>query len=568
MIMTEAARQTQIAIVGGGPVGLLLALFLDRHGIRSTVFNTESTTRWHPKGSTHNSRTMEHYRRLGLSCAVRELGLPREHPRDVAYFTRYNAWELARIALPSEAQSAHTVGADPQTAQVPEPLLRANQMYVERYLFEAARTRPNITLRFGWVVTDFLQNARRVTLEAERETGDAAEGWEAAFLVGCDGGHSFVRRKLGVRYQGDTSIEQPFLGGRMISTYVRIPALHRDILGQRKAWMYNVIATDLRMLLISLDGGDEFLLMSKAHQQDGFPTEEETARTIQRGTGADVSVSVLGQGAWNGGVALVAERFRDRRVFLAGDATHLFSPTGGFGMNTGIDGAANLAWKLAAAVQGWAGDALLESYESERRAVARRNTAAAQALTRRAGELTIPAELEQPTSLGQAARQELGRKLEQLRPQFTSLGVELGARYDDSALIWSETVTPRDEHVEYRPSAVPGGRLPHLWWGSGRGPGDSLFDRLGLGFTLLRVGDDAPAESAFARAARQRGVPFTTLTLPREPAWSLYERKLVLVRPDQHIAWRGDRLPRSPGELLDRCRGVEASVASEHRVES
>jgi hypothetical protein len=351
----------------------------------------------------------------------------------------------------------------------------------------------------------------------------------------------------------------------MTSTYVRVPALHRDILHQRKAWMYNVVAPDLRMLLISLDGADEFLLMSKAEEGDGFPSDAATVRTIQRGAGADVAVSVLGHRAWNGGVALVAERFSVGRVFLAGDATHLFSPTGGFGMNTGIDGAANLAWKLAAAVQGWAGAKLLASYESERRAVARRNTAAAQALTRRTGGLMIPAELEQSTPAGQDARRALGRALERLRPQFTSLGIELGARYDGSPIIWNEATTPPDEHVEYRPSAVPGGRLPHLWCGSGRGPGDSLFDRLGVGFTLLRIGADAPAATGFVSAAQRRGLPFTTLTLPQEPAWQLYESKLVLVRPDQHVAWRGDRLTVAPGELLDRCLGAEAPRAVERR---
>ena len=153
-------RNTPVAIVGGGPVGLMLALFLDRHGVKSTVFNNEQTSRWHPKGSTHNSRTMEHYRRLGIAAEVRRLGLPQDHPTDVAYFTRYNAWELARVVMPSEEEKARAVIAAPRTHQNFEPIHRANQMYVERFLLNHARTRPNITLRFGWRVGEFSEDER------------------------------------------------------------------------------------------------------------------------------------------------------------------------------------------------------------------------------------------------------------------------------------------------------------------------------------------------------------------------------------------------------------------------
>src|SRR5829696_7221918 len=184
------AQHTPIAIVGGGPVGLMLALFLDRHGVRSVVFNTEASSRHHPKGSTHNSRTMEHYRRLGFGNEVRRLGLPPDHPTDVVYLTRFNGRELARLRMPSEVEKMRRVAAAPRTDQVPEPIHRANQMYVEKFLLEHAATRPNITLRFGWLVDAFEQDAGGVTLHAEATDGSGEENWRTHYLVGCDGGRS------------------------------------------------------------------------------------------------------------------------------------------------------------------------------------------------------------------------------------------------------------------------------------------------------------------------------------------------------------------------------------------
>lgn len=550
------ALKAPVAIVGGGPVGMMLALFLDRHGVPVVLFNSERTTRWHPKGNTHNARTMEHYRRLGLSDGIRRLGLPADHPRDVAYFTRLNGWELARLDMPAERERLQAARQAPDTDQVPEPLLRANQMYVERFLLDHLRTRPGIQLRFGWRVDDFQQDADGVSLHAVDSAGQAAdEHWRADYLVGCDGGHSFVRRRLGIGYIGPDGSTGGFLSGRMFSSHVRIPDLHRRLLPDRKAWMYNVVAPEGRLLLISLDGADEFLLMTQARSHDDMPQDDAVIRAIQRGIGEPVEVSVLAHAVWHGGLALVAERFADRRVLLAGDATHLFSPTGGFGMNTGIDGAANLAWKLAAAVQGWAGDGLLATYELERRPVTLRNTHAARRLTQRVGQVDVPAEVEDPGPAGQQARARLGEALQQFRGQFASLGVELGARYDGSPILWPDDGTPpEDDPLLYRPSTLPGGRLPHLWIADGSTGRCSVFDRLGVGFTLLRNGPQAPEATRLVEAARARGIPLEVVDLPAT-AFTFYAVQLLLVRPDQHIGWRGDALPEDAGALLDRLVG-------------
>lgn len=553
-----SVHTTPVAIVGGGPVGLMLALLLDLHGVRSVIFNTGTSTRWHPKGNTHNSRTMEHYRRVGLAETVRTLGLPADHPRDITYFTRLNGWELARLDMMSELQQKEAVRNARATDQVPEPLVRANQMYVERHMLEHARTRPRITLRFGWRVTSIDQDAEGVTFTAaDAVNGDAVQTWRACYLVGCDGGQSFVRRSLGIGYAGATSAGEGFLSGRMFSTHVRIPALYRDVLPRRKAWMYNVVAPDLRLLLISLDGADEFLLMTKPQTAGEQPDDAAAVRDIQAGVGIPVDIDILAHAVWNGGTALVAERFSDRRAYLAGDATHLFSPTGGFGMNTGIDGAANLAWKLAAAVQGWAGPGLLSSYETERRPVAERNTAAARLLTSRVGKVKVPHDIERADSRGDALRARFGESLEVFRGQFASLGVELGARYDGSPIVWADGEPPRDDLLHYEPSSVPGGRLPHLWIDSMDGNRRSVFDLLHTGFTLLRIGPDAPAANAFLVSARERGIPLRVVDIDSDFALDLYQRRLILVRPDQHIAWRGDCPPTDTGAILDRVAGSQ-----------
>lgn len=556
----QKIHQTPIAIVGGGPVGLMLALFLDRHDVRSVVFNSEPGARHHPKGSTHNSRTMEHYRRLGFGGEVRKLGLPADHPTDVVYLTRFNGPELARLPMPSEEEKMQRVVASPRTDQVPEPIHRANQMYVEKFLLEHAVTRPNIMLRFGWRVDAFVQNATGVTLHAEAADGNGEENWRAHYLVGCDGGRSFVRRTLGIQYEGFAALEQEFFGTHMISTYLRAPTLYRDYLGNRRAWQYWVVNPELRTGMVALNGRDEFIVWSRG-APDQAPDNAAIAALVGRATGAEIPLEIIAHGEWTGGVALTAERFADRRVLLAGDAVHLFTPTGGFGMNTGIDDAANLAWKLAAMVQGWGGAGLLASYEWERKPIAVRNTSASRALAKNVGDVPVPAELEQNSAAGEAARARTGAFLSGFGEEFASIGVQLGARYDGSPIIAADGDAPPDNFVQYTPSSVPGGRAPHYWLDDARVFGSSLFDRLGHGFTLLRFGPKPPNADALLAAATARKIPLSVLDVPDAEARDLYARDLVLIRPDQHVGWRGNAPPNAPVALWARLTGASSDAA-------
>ena len=257
--------QTQIAIVGGGPVGLVLALLLDFHGAKCTIFNAEPESRWHPKGNGQNARTMELYRRLGFSDEVRRLGLPGDHPFDQAYFTRLSSYEIYRFPMPSRDERIAMRRQMPVTDQLPEPMFHVNQMYVERYLLERVRRSPNIDVRFGWQVDWFTQNEDGVRLHA-RKTGTSDEiVCNADYAAACDGGNGFVRKTLGIAYEGDIQKKDAYWAGQFFSIYMRIPELYAKFVGRRRAWMYWAINPDphTRGVIFSLNGADEFMMLIK-----------------------------------------------------------------------------------------------------------------------------------------------------------------------------------------------------------------------------------------------------------------------------------------------------------------
>ncbi|WP_105970512.1 FAD-dependent monooxygenase [Streptomyces geranii] len=550
----DRPSRTPVAIVGGGPVGLLLALLLDHHGCESVVFDSADSVLAEPRGSTHGARTMEHYRRLGLASRVRELGLPGGHGAGISFFTRYAGRLLAQLPWPGADEVRARVAAADRTDQVPEPMHRANQMYVERLLLAHAGTRPGITLRYGHRVTAVRDTGDHVTVAV---TGpDGPRVWEAGYAVGCDGGHSLVRRSLGISYTGEGSIDQDVLGRRATAAHLRVPGLYGRFLRERAAWSNWVFNGEIALNLIALDGVDEFFLLTSSADPDD-PDEGAVVELVRRAVGVPVEVEVLGRRAWTPGAALVAERFGTGRVQLAGDAAHLFTPNGGFGMNTGADDAANLAWKLAGAVQGWAGPGLLPSYGAERRPVALRNTAAARELNVALGAVGRPASLEEDGAAGEAARRRTGAELAAYgRLTMDTLGVQLGARYDGSPVVVADgTAPPPDDFVTYTPSGVPGGRAPHLWLDAGHGLGGSLFDRIGPGFTLLSLCGVRQDTAGFEKAARESGIPFSVVRVDDPAGRELYGRDLVLVRPDQHVAWRGNRAPRNPAEVLAAVTG-------------
>ena len=541
-------RQVPVVIVGGGPVGMVLAMNLAAFGVKVVLVNVEPSSRWHPKGSTHNARTMEHYRRLGIAGDLRGLGLPADHPTDVGYFTTLNGWELARIAMPSEYDKMAGVGASGADGQVPEPLFRCNQMYVEARLFEHIQTLPTIEPRYGWTCVQIDDGGPKLRITIEEAATGTRETIECDYLAGCDGGHSMVRRHLGYSFDGERPEEQSYGSGATVSTHLRAPDLYRDVL-RKRCWQYWTVNPNVRSNLVTLDGEGEFLFNTKLRRADEVPDENLIARMFQESVGEKIDMEFIAHWPWTAGNALVADHFGKGRIALAGDAVHLFTPTGGFGMNTGVDDAANLGWKIAAMVQGWGGPGLLDSYGIERRPIALRNTGTAKAISRNVGKVPIADAILDAD--GDFARAELGAHLSTFAEEFASIGVQLGARYDGSPIIVSDgTAPPPDDPSIYVPTACPGGRAPHLF----DADGGSLYDRLGTGFSLLHLHGDHDTAS-MAAAAAARGLPLKILEVDNAAGRDLYGGDLALVRPDQHVAWRGDGLPNDIDAVLAQVTG-------------
>jgi 2-polyprenyl-6-methoxyphenol hydroxylase-like FAD-dependent oxidoreductase len=495
---------------------------------------------------------MEIYRRLGIAKTLRSMGLGQDYPLDIGYFTRLTGWELTRIAQPSEQEKQERIAAAGPTHQIPEPMLRLNQMICEDYLFKHIQTLAGIDVRFGWQCTSFTPHTDGVSAEIEHIESGSKQRIDAQYIVGCDGGRGIVRRQLGVKYGGDSATpgKPAYLNGPMVSTFVSAPDFFKRIPHQR-CWQYWTVNRDIRSNTMIVDQSTDILFGTTLRNPDDKPDETVIARQFIASFGENIDFKFRDHKPWTAGHALVADRFGEGRAILCGDSAHLFTPTGGFGLNTGNDDAFNLGWKLAALTQGWGGPALLASYEIERRPIAQRNTAAGKALARSVGAVPIGEAINDQTPEGEAARKTAADFLSTFGEEFASLGVQLGARYDTSPVIIGDgSAAPSDDPAVYTPSSVPGGRAPHLWLDGHR----SLYDLLGKGFTLLRF-DRSIETNGIERAAKAATMPLAVVDVASAPGRDLYASDLALVRPDMMVAWRGNRLPEDCDGLLARVTG-------------
>jgi 2-polyprenyl-6-methoxyphenol hydroxylase-like FAD-dependent oxidoreductase len=545
-------QECSVLIVGGGPCGLMLANELGRRGVAAVLVDDKPGTAFNPQANATQARTMEHFRRLGFADEVRAVGLPPDHPTDIAYFTRFAAYELARFRLPSSRaarESVTTLSGSWSAAELPH---RVAQKYVEAILQRHAARLPSVSLNYGWRVVRFADRGSHVTAELERVADGAPASLRAAYLVGADGPRSTVRQQLGFRYAGKTGLVREFMGGRMYAIYVRVPDFYR-VVPHAPAWMNVTINRDRRALMAAVDGHGEFAFHTqlRSHEEESRVTTADAEAMIQAAIGARVDLEILSRDTWTAGHALVADRFQTGRVFLGGDAAHLFTPTGGLGYNTAVEDSVNLGWKLAAVIKGQGGPALLDSYAIERRPLAVRNTGYAQAFADSLGLFQPAAEIEDDTPAGAAARQQAGAYLDaHARAEFNIPGITFGGRYDGSPVIVADGTPPPDTVNTYVPTACPGGRAPHLWLADGR----SLYDAFGFDWTLLRLGKRAPAGAAFARAAAGIGLDLRVVDVPGEEARELYGADLALIRPDQIVAWRGNGAA-SPEAVLRQVAG-------------
>jgi 2-polyprenyl-6-methoxyphenol hydroxylase-like FAD-dependent oxidoreductase len=553
---TETDTQTdiQVLIVGGGPCGLMLANELGRRGISAVLIDQKPSTASSPQANATQARSMEHYRRLGFAHEIRALGLPDDYPTDIAYFTRYAGYELTRFSLPSSAEATRlikTMGGSWSAAELPH---RVSQKFVEQVLHRHARALPGITVKFGWRLTAFADAGDHI----EATITDVASGEErrlrALYLFGADGPRSFVRRQLGCEYVGEGGAARDFLGGRMYAIYLRAPQFYAAC-PHPKAWMYWTFNRERRALMAAVDGAGEFAFHTQLRDGDDEAaiTDAVALGYFEQAMGARVPVEILARDTWLAGRTLIAETFGRGRVFMGGDAVHLFTPTGGMGYNTAIEDAVNIGWKFAAVVKGQAPSTLLASYEPERRPVALRNTAHARRFADSIGLYRATPALETGTRAGEAARRRAAEYLGgHARAEFNIPGFTLGARYDGSPVIVEDGAPPPpDAPTTYVPTGKPGGRAPHVWLPDGR----SLYDVFGFEWTLLRLGPKPPAAASYVAAARACGLDLTVVDCDDEEAYDLYESDLALIRPDQVVAWRRYGAAMTPDEVFARVTG-------------
>jgi 2-polyprenyl-6-methoxyphenol hydroxylase-like FAD-dependent oxidoreductase len=567
------ADTCSVLIVGGGPCGLMLANELGRRGIDTILVDEKPTTAFNPQANATQARTMEHFRRLGFAGEIRSLGMPPEFPTDIAYFTRYATHELARYRLPSSKEARARVTGLSGSWSAAELPHRVSQKFVEQVLRQHAERLPGISLNYGCRLLSFTEGDDCLHAVIERVEDGTTCGVQSRYLVGADGPRSRIREQLGFYYEGSSGVIRDFMGGRMYAIYLRAPDFY-EVVPHPVAWMNVAFNKDRRAFMTAVDGKGEFAFHTQlhAHEDPDQISDVEALAMFEAAVGAPVKAQILSRGTWTAGHSLVANHFQSGRVFLGGDAVHLFTPTGGLGYNTAVEDAVNLGWKLAATISGYGGPNLLRSYEEERRPLAIRNTEYARKFADSLGLFEPAAQIEDEGVAGIEARAVAGSYLEtHARAEFNIPGVTFGGRYDASSIIVSDGCEPPEDAANiYTPTACPGGRAPHIWLPDGR----SLYDAFSFEWTLLRLGGDPQDCSALIRTAEKSGVPLQVVDVPEPGAREIYQAPLALIRPDQIVAWRGHVVAEANAvlaavtgystELTGRDTGVPSAGGSHH----
>ena len=538
----RGAEQTDVLVVGAGPVGLTLAVDLGRRGVRCTLVEQKPAPEFLPKMERCNARTMEIFRRMGLAARIRAAGLPADVPMDVFVILAMNEPPLLRLPYPSVSEARAQIAACNDGSMPLEPYQLISQYTLEPLLKAEAEALPSVALRYGCTFESLSQDAD-AAVASVREADGAPREIRARYIVGCDGGGSAVRKQLGIQLRGEGNLL------RLHQALYHCPSLFDRIPigdGPGRGRHYHVA-----------DGQATFLIMqdSTRHWTLHAVVErpEDMAAQFERTVGVPVDYQMLYVGAWKQNL-LLADRYGAGRVFLAGDAAHLVIPTGGLGMNTGVGDAIDLSWKLQATLRGWGGPNLLPSYEIERRQVGDRNVGASRyaSLGRRKWRGQYRPDIRDATPEGQATRDALAAtaNVEQ-RKTNEMIGAELGYRYVGSPIVVDEPGGPEHLFREYMPTTWPGARLPHVWLDDRT----ALHDRIGDGYTLLRLGRTKTDTSCLERAMRETDAPFGVLTIDDRAPRDVYGYDLIMVRPDLHVVWRGQKAPDDPQALAAMVTG-------------
>ena len=541
--------ETQVLVVGGGPVGLTLAMDLARRGIRTVV--AELRHKGEPPSVKCNhvsARSMEIFRRLGVSKAIREAGLPADYPNDVSYRVSFAGKELSRIPIPCRRERYTARGGPDTWWPTAEPPHRINQIYLEPKLSAHAETTAGLTLLNRVEINSFEQTPEGVTAQGIQLDSNQPITIRADFLVGCDGGRSAIRRAIGATLSGTAEVQ------RVQSTYIRAPSL-LSMSNLKPAWATFSLNPVRSGNVYAIDGRETWLVHNylKPDEYEFDSVDRDWALRKILGVGADFSYEIIRKEDWIGR-RLVADKFREGRVFICGDAAHLWVPMAGYGMNAGIADAANLAWLLAAHLSGWAPAGILGAHEAERLPITEQVSVFAMdhalSLSRQRSE--VPDNIDADDEAGEQARLALGKRAYDLNvQQYCCGGLNFGYYYDKSPIIaYDEGTPPTYGMADFTPSTVPGCRVPHIWLNDGR----SLYDALGPDYTLLRFDTAIDVSDLMSEAARAQ-VPIKLLDIASSESAGIYDRSLVLARPDQHVAWRGNLPPKDPKELVDLISG-------------
>jgi len=514
-VTARVGSHTSVLIAGAGPVGLALACELGLRGIDCMLIEKRDGTISLPKMSAVSARNMEFCRRWGIADAVRTAVWPESRNADFVYVDHLRGRELARVKRPTFAERG-------KLDVSPEAVCHCPQIYFDPILAARVRTLPSVRLHYETRLDGFTQDRDGVRAHVTDMGSNSGETITARYLIGCDGPAGVVRETLGIALGGLGVV------ANSVNIFFRSPEL-ASLHGKGWARIYRLVdEAGCWAELIPIDGKELWRLTVF----DDLAAAADPGRALARTAGGDFSREILSVTPWERR-DYVAEHYRHGRVFIAGDAAHQCSPTGGFGMHTGIEEAVNVAWKLAAVLEGWGGAELLASYEQERRPIALRNVALA---TR-----TFHAIRGIPGAGAAAGAADWRQNLGPTSPREED---KMDYGYDASP------ICVPDEPLEKATACRPGARAPHAWLADGR----STLDLFGDGFTLLRFGDDAGG--ALVDAARARGVPIRTVAIDDAAVATLYGKKFVLVRPDGHAGWRGDRAPADPAAVIDRVRGT------------
>jgi 2-polyprenyl-6-methoxyphenol hydroxylase-like FAD-dependent oxidoreductase len=524
---------TEVLIVGAGPVGLTLSIDLGKRGIRCILIEKNEAPLGYPKMERCNPRTMEIFRRLGLADTVRAAGYPPDWPMDIYLVFDLMRPPLFKMAQPTVAEAKARRDATTDGSLPLEPYQIISQYTLEPLLKSVAERIPNLTLKFGHELLSFTEELDGVAAQVRKINGETIV-IRAQYMVGCDGGSSMVRKQLGFKMDGEPHLLE------MRQALFHCPELYDSVRAPR-ARHYHRIDNHWTLMIVQ-DSRKHFTLHAVVEK------DEDMATLFEKMVGTLVKYEMVHCAKWAQRL-LLAEHYLRGRVFIAGDAAHLVIPIGGLGMNTGIGDAIDISWKLAATLRGWGGPKLLQSYEAERRPIGAINVKASGGGT--AGRMKWRAayrpDIELDTPNARAALATLLTIAREEAPKsFRVIGAELGYRYADSPVICHEPGGPAPNIEEYVPTSWPGARLPHVWLE----PGEiSVHDRIADGFTLLRLGRNKVDASGLQRAFSAIGAPFSALDIDSEAARRVYGFDYLLVRPDLHVVWRGDSLPKDSDRL-------------------